>query len=267
MILNHDCVSVIVSRITSLIEDFVICCCQVTKLFCSRYHFATASSARSHCHFGSRANFAISVSWEVSVSAVLLGCHFCGAFHSVRFLTRSSEALLLYPFLFLGFWWIVRPVSWCELVTSLWCWTWRCTWWCTWRVLRWRCRGWTRTRIGRQTRDNHRYEIFRFAQNVLPLFGQPWLGPLVGTSVIELQACHRVIALSRRDQDRERVPVLPRLLAPPRRPLPPLWVSISAELKSFLFSTCIDAPQSTTNSSSSRDFEVGASVALASIGQ
>ena len=28
--------SVIVSRFTFLIEDFVICCCQVTKLFCAK---------------------------------------------------------------------------------------------------------------------------------------------------------------------------------------------------------------------------------------
>ena len=41
-------------------------------------------------------------------------------------------------------------------------------------------------------------------------------------------------------------------------------VSISSELKSFLFSMCSDAPESTTNSRSSGDFEVGAGVALAS---
>ena len=40
-------------------------------------------------------------------------------------------------------------------------------------------------------------------------------------------------------------------------------VSISSELKSFLLSMCIDAPESTTNSRSSGDLEVGAGVALA----
>ena len=62
--------------------------------------------------------------------------------------------------------------------------------------------------------------------------------------VIELHACHRVFAASRRDQDRERTIVLPRLLA-----LLPLAVatgvgfldlrrvSISSELKSF-YSAC-----------------------------
>ena len=43
--------------------------------------------------------------------------------------------------------------------------------------------------------------------------------------MIELQACHRVFALSRRDQDRERMFLLPRLFALPRWPLPPLWGS------------------------------------------
>ena len=46
-----------------LIEEIVICCYQVTKLLCSRYCFASASSARSPCHFGSQADFAISVFW------------------------------------------------------------------------------------------------------------------------------------------------------------------------------------------------------------
>ena len=38
--------------------------------------------------------------------------------------------------------------------------------------------------------------------------------------VIELEACHEVIALSRRDQDSERILVLPRLFALPQWPLP-----------------------------------------------
>ena len=92
--------------------------------------------------------------------------------------------------------------------------------------------------------------------------------------VIELQACHRLFAPSRRDQDRERIPVLPRLFAPLRWALPTVVafldlrrVSISSELESFLLSMCIDAPESTSNSCSSRDFEVGAGVAQASIGE
>ena len=77
-ILYHDSVPVIVSWFTSLIEDFVIGCNQVTKLFCTRQSFASASSARNPCYFGSQAYVAISVFWEVSVNTVLpwFRCHF-----------------------------------------------------------------------------------------------------------------------------------------------------------------------------------------------
>ena len=54
--------------------------------------------------------------------------------------------------------------------------------------------------------------------------------------VIEMQACHRVFAPSRRDQDRQRILVLPRLFAIHRWPLPPLWGSwISAESLHFVW--------------------------------
>ena len=43
------------------------------------------------------------------------------------------------------------------------------------------------------------------------------------SNVIELQACHRVFAPSRRDQDRKHIPVLPRLFALLQWPLPPQW--------------------------------------------
>ena len=45
-ILYHDSALVIVSGFTSLIEDLVIRRCQVTKLFCVRWSFDSASSAR-----------------------------------------------------------------------------------------------------------------------------------------------------------------------------------------------------------------------------
>ena len=35
--LHHDCMSMIVSRFTTFTENFVICCNQVTKIFCSGY--------------------------------------------------------------------------------------------------------------------------------------------------------------------------------------------------------------------------------------
>ena len=54
-------VSVIVSRFTSFTENFVICCCQLTKVFCSRHCITSAFPARSLCNFGSLAHFAVSV--------------------------------------------------------------------------------------------------------------------------------------------------------------------------------------------------------------
>ena len=66
--MDHDRISVIVSRVTSLIENFVICCYQVTEFFCTRYCFTSALPARSPRNLGSLA-FAMSIFWEVS-------CHF-----------------------------------------------------------------------------------------------------------------------------------------------------------------------------------------------
>ena len=51
-VLHPDCTSIIVSRVTSFTENFVICCNQITKIFCTRYGSATASSARGPCNFG-----------------------------------------------------------------------------------------------------------------------------------------------------------------------------------------------------------------------
>ena len=75
--LYHDCVSVIVSRFTSFVENLMICRYQVTKLFCSRWSFASASSARGFCYLGSQASVAIWVLREVSKNTVLprLCCH------------------------------------------------------------------------------------------------------------------------------------------------------------------------------------------------
>ena len=70
-ILYHDCVSVTVSRFTFLVEDFVISCYQVTKLFCTKYDSAKKSSARRPCDLGPLADFAISVFREVSINTVL----------------------------------------------------------------------------------------------------------------------------------------------------------------------------------------------------
>ena len=44
-VLQHDCISMIVSRFTNFTENFAICCNQVTKFFCAKYGSAKASSA------------------------------------------------------------------------------------------------------------------------------------------------------------------------------------------------------------------------------
>ena len=70
-VLYHHSVSMIVPRFTSFTENFVICCCQVTKVFSTRYGFAIASSAWGPCNFGPLTDFAISVFREMSTNTVL----------------------------------------------------------------------------------------------------------------------------------------------------------------------------------------------------
>ena len=53
-----------------LCEGGVICCYQVTKIFCTKYGFAIASSARGPCDFGPLADLAISVFREMSMTIV-----------------------------------------------------------------------------------------------------------------------------------------------------------------------------------------------------
>ena len=48
----------------------MICCYQVTKIFCTRYGSANASSARGPCNFGPLTDLAISVFREVSINTV-----------------------------------------------------------------------------------------------------------------------------------------------------------------------------------------------------
>ena len=60
-VLHHDCISMIVSRFTTFTENFVICCDQITKIFCTKYGSANASSARSSRNFGLVTDLAISV--------------------------------------------------------------------------------------------------------------------------------------------------------------------------------------------------------------
>ena len=74
-LLHHDCISMIVSRFTIFTENFVICCNLITKIFCTSYGFATASSARVPCNFGPLTDLAISVFREVSMNTVFTQIH------------------------------------------------------------------------------------------------------------------------------------------------------------------------------------------------
>ena len=77
-VLHHDCISMIVSTFTTFTENFVICCYQVTKFFCTWYGSANASSARGPCIFGPLTDLAISVFREVSVNTVFTQIHIVG---------------------------------------------------------------------------------------------------------------------------------------------------------------------------------------------
>ena len=69
-VLHHDCISMIVSRFTTFTENFVICCNHITKIFCTKYGSANASSARGPCDFCPLADLVISVFREVSINTV-----------------------------------------------------------------------------------------------------------------------------------------------------------------------------------------------------
>ena len=95
-----------------------------------------------------------------------------------------------------------------------------------------------------------------------------------GFQAIKLQACPREIALSRRDQDRKQKTCASSCVC--TSPLAVTTVVVfldfpnafsSSELKSISLSMGIDAPESTANSRSSGDFEVGASIGLVSVAE
>ena len=86
------------------------------------------------------------------------------------------------------------------------------------------------------------------------------------------QAFLREIVLSRRDPDRERKLVLPRLFALLHWAYAPQWGSwifakypIHLSINLFLLIMYIDAPELTTNSRSSGDFEVFDGVIIISL--
>ena len=74
-VLHQDCISMIVSRFTIFTENFVICCNQITKIFCTRYDSAFLASARDPCKFRPVTDLAISVLREVNISTVFTQIH------------------------------------------------------------------------------------------------------------------------------------------------------------------------------------------------
>ena len=74
-VLHHDCILMMVSRFTTFTENFVIGCNQITKILCTMYGSANASSARGPCDFGPLTDLAISVFREVSINTVFNQIH------------------------------------------------------------------------------------------------------------------------------------------------------------------------------------------------
>ena len=74
-VLHHDCMSVIVSRFTTFTANMVICCNQVTKIFCTKYDSVNTSSARGPCDVGPLTDLAISALREVSMNTVFTQIH------------------------------------------------------------------------------------------------------------------------------------------------------------------------------------------------
>ena len=70
-VLHHDCTSMIVSRFTTFTENFVICYNQITKIVCTRYGSAIASSAWGPCNSGPLTDLAISVFREMNINTML----------------------------------------------------------------------------------------------------------------------------------------------------------------------------------------------------
>ena len=70
-VLHHDRISMIISRFTTVTENFMICCYQVTKKFlCTKYGSANASSSLGPCNFGPLTHLETSVLKEVSINTV-----------------------------------------------------------------------------------------------------------------------------------------------------------------------------------------------------
>ena len=67
--MHHNCISMIVSRFTTFTENFEICCNQITKISCTKYDSANASSAWGLVILSSD-DLAISVFREMNINTV-----------------------------------------------------------------------------------------------------------------------------------------------------------------------------------------------------
>ena len=117
-------------------------------------------------------------------------------------------------------------------------------------------------------------EIVRFACNVLPLFGQPWFltaDPLSSVCVLRRTYrtnCGRSVESLHCHEKAKIVNVYWCFCTSPLAVASVVGfvdlhrVSISSELESPSLSMCIEAPQSTTNSLSSGNIEIGAGIAF-----
>ena len=135
--------------------------------------------------------------------------------------------------------------------------SWRCPW--SWRIRSWRRNCW-------QAWNHNRIEVLRIANYPNPVFYEMWfltIDPFVGIPVFiaklsERQYCWRVFEDFHSQEYIQFVDINSSCVC--TSPLTVMTivglhdfvkVSISASLKSFLLSICIDAPKSTTNSRSS----------------
>ena len=129
-VLHHDCISMIVSRFTTFTENFVICCNQITNIFCTKYDSANTSSARGPCDFGPLTGLTLSVFREVLVGSKdnsweELACDWLSVFrnsviHKIlseflqpfRYVIRVSPNLLVI-LIFIWFWefWFVYSTT------------------------------------------------------------------------------------------------------------------------------------------------------------
>ena len=271
---------------TSFTKIFVICGCQITKIFRFGHDCTSTSSARSPCHFGSQADFAISVFGKVGFNNVLPRYQFsttvriwilrsvCECWHMCIFefvcdllqpLWEVSQAIFLcLSVIFISAFWIIASISRRLFVTSF-----------LEQLLVESC---LTTILEQQTRNFSSYiELSFLVWSIVAFDRWPTDWSILGLRKAWLpmgqQAFPRVIARLRTDSSHERTLVPPRVCTSPvavnntERVLDLFTVSTSSELNYFLLIMCIDAFESTANSRSSGLVEVGAGIFFASIGE